>query len=214
MIMNEIPPELTILNWDQTGLNLIPSSSWTMEQRGARHVEITGLNDKYMITAVFCGTLCGDFLPLLVYQGKTERCHPKYNFPKDWHITHSPNDWSTQEMLKDYFNHVLFSYIDRIRASYDKGDDYPALAIFDSFKGQITEDILHLFEDHNVHSVRLPANSTDCLQPMDISVNKAAKDFIRQKFNEWHSEKVAEQLGGNTDMARQFLTSAIILVFT
>ena len=31
MIMDEIPPGL-ILNWDQTGLNLIPSSSWTMEQ--------------------------------------------------------------------------------------------------------------------------------------------------------------------------------------
>ena len=194
VIMDEIPPEL-ILNWDQTGLNLIPSSSWTMEQRGARRVEIIGLNDKRMIIAVFCGTLCGDFLPLqLVYQGKTERCHPKYNFPEDWHITHSPNHWSTEETMKDYLNHVLFPYIDRIRASYDLGDDYPALAIFDNFKGQITEDILHLLEDHNVHSVRLPANCTDRLQPMDKSVNKAAKDFIRQKFNEWYSEKVAEQL--------------------
>ena len=56
VIMEEIPPEL-IVNWDQTGLNLIPSSSWTMEQRGARRVEITRLNDKRMITAVFCGTL-------------------------------------------------------------------------------------------------------------------------------------------------------------
>ena len=49
---------------------------------GAPTPEITGLKDKRMITAVFCGTLCGDFLPLqLVYQGKTERCHPKYNSP-------------------------------------------------------------------------------------------------------------------------------------
>ena len=205
VIMDEIPPEL-ILNWDQTGLNLIPSSSWTMEQRGARRVEITGLNDKRMITAVFCGTLCGDFLPLqLVYQGKTERCHPKYNFPEDWHITHSPNHWSTEETMKDYLNHVLFPYIDRIRASYDLGDDYPALAIFDNFKGQITKDVLHLLENHNVHSVRLPANCTDRLQPMDISVNKAAKDFIRQKFNEWYSEKVAEQLGDNTDVEQQLI---------
>ena len=106
--MDEIPPEL-ILNWDQTGLNLIPSSSWTMEQRGARRVEITGLNDKRMITVVFCGTLCGDFLPLqLVYRAKTERRHPKYNFPEDWHITHSANHWSTEETMKDYLNHVLF----------------------------------------------------------------------------------------------------------
>ena len=88
VITDEIPPEL-ILNWDQTGLNLIPLSSWTMEQRGSKRVEITGLNNKHMITAVFCGTLCSDFLPLqLVYQGKIDLCHPKYNFPEDWHITH------------------------------------------------------------------------------------------------------------------------------
>ena len=99
----------------------------------------------------------------------------------------------------------MFCSPDRIRASYDLGDDYPALAIFDNFKGQITEDILHLLEDHNVHSVRLPANFTDRLQPMDISVNKAAKDFIRQKFNEWYSEKVAEQLGDNTDVEQQLI---------
>jgi len=28
--MEEIPPEL-ILNWDQTGIMIIPSSSWTMK---------------------------------------------------------------------------------------------------------------------------------------------------------------------------------------
>ena len=28
--MKEIPPEL-ILNWDQTGINLVPASGWTME---------------------------------------------------------------------------------------------------------------------------------------------------------------------------------------
>ena len=121
VIMDEIPPEL-ILNWDQTGLNLVLSSSWTIEQRGARRVEITGLNDKRMITVVFCGTLC-DFVPLqLVYRGKTERCHPKHNFPEDWHIIHSPNHWSTEETMKDYLNHVLFPYIDKIRASYALGD--------------------------------------------------------------------------------------------
>ena len=194
VVMDEIPLEMR-LNWDQTGLNLIPSSSWTMEQRGAQRVEITGLNDKRMITAVFCSTLTGDFLPIyLVYQG-TKRCHPKYNFPEDWHITHSPNHWSTEETMKDYLDHVVFPYIDGVCASCGLSHDYPGLVIFDNFKGQVTDDILQLLKDHNVHSVRLPANCTDCLQPMDISVNKAAKDFIRQKFNDWYSEKVAEQLG-------------------
>ena len=59
--MEEIPPELT-LNWDQTGIKLVPSFGWTMDQLGARHVDVAGVNDKRLITAVFCGSLTGDFL--------------------------------------------------------------------------------------------------------------------------------------------------------
>ena len=74
--MDDIPPEL-ILNWDQTGIHLVPASMWTMDREGSKRVEIAGANDKRQITAVFCGTLTGDFLPLqLIYKGKTPRCHP------------------------------------------------------------------------------------------------------------------------------------------
>ena len=88
--MEEIPPAM-ILNWDQTGIHLVPSSLWTMEKQGSKRVEIVGSNDKRMITAVLCGSLIGDFLPIqLIYKGKTSRCHPRFQFPLDWHITQSP----------------------------------------------------------------------------------------------------------------------------
>ena len=54
--MEEIPPEL-ILNWDQTGIKLVPSSGWTMDQLCSRCVEVTGENDKQLIMAVFCESL-------------------------------------------------------------------------------------------------------------------------------------------------------------
>jgi len=54
--MEEIPPEL-VLNWDQTGIMIAPSSSWTMYEQGATRVELTGLKDKRQITAVFCGEI-------------------------------------------------------------------------------------------------------------------------------------------------------------
>ena len=58
--MQVIPPEL-IINWDQTGIKIIPVSSWTMEKRGARRVEIVGVDDKWQITAVFAATPLGEF---------------------------------------------------------------------------------------------------------------------------------------------------------
>ncbi len=63
--MEEIPPEL-ILNWDQTSIKLVPVSSHTLERQGSVRVEVTGVNDKRLITAFFCGSLTGDFLPVQI----------------------------------------------------------------------------------------------------------------------------------------------------
>ncbi len=38
--MEGIPCEPIIINWDQTGLNLVPATSWTMALKGSRCVEI------------------------------------------------------------------------------------------------------------------------------------------------------------------------------
>ena len=112
--MEEIPSQL-IMNWDQTGLKIIPSYSWTMEERCACRVELTGVDGKRQITAVFCATMVGDFLPIqLIYHGKTQRCHPHYKFPS-WNITHSPRHWSTEKrcvnMLSILLCHMWKAYV-------------------------------------------------------------------------------------------------------
>ena len=61
--MEEVCPEL-ILNWDQTGIRIVPSSTWTMDREGVSHIEMIGAKDKRQITAVFGCTLLGDFLPV------------------------------------------------------------------------------------------------------------------------------------------------------
>ena len=87
-------------------------------------------------------------------------------------------------------------------------DHLPALVISDNFKGQVTAEVKQLLEEHNVHAVKLPPNCTDRVQPMDISVNKAAKDFIRQKLNAWYAEQVAQQLDDGKELQPINLTGA------
>jgi len=63
-----------------------------MEEKGSKQIEVAGLNDKRQITAVFCASLVGEFLPVqLIYQGKTSACLPRYGFTDDWNITYTPN---------------------------------------------------------------------------------------------------------------------------
>ena len=49
----------------------------------------------------------------------------------------------------------------------------------------------------------VPANCTDRLQPLDVSVNKAAKDFLCRQFQEWYSEQVWHQLQQDSDVTVQ-----------
>lgn len=59
-----IPKDL-ILNWGQTAMKIVPSSSWMMEKHGCKHVKIC-----ICYSAVFMLTLLGTFLPIqLIYQG-------------------------------------------------------------------------------------------------------------------------------------------------
>ena len=42
--------------------------------------------------------------------------------------------------------------------------------------------------------VIIPANCTDRLQPLDLSVNKAAKEFLRTQFSNWYADQICNQL--------------------
>ena len=50
--MEKIPAEL-VLNWDQMGIKIVPSTSWTMAKRGSKHVDIVGTDNERQITALF-----------------------------------------------------------------------------------------------------------------------------------------------------------------
>ena len=81
--MEDVPSDL-ILNWDHTGIIVVPGSQWTMEAKGFKRVEAAGINDKWQITTVLCAALNGELLPLqLIYQGKTPACLPRFVFPQD-----------------------------------------------------------------------------------------------------------------------------------
>ena len=83
-----------------------------MELHESKHVDYIGLHYKRQVTAIFCGTLVGDFLPVqLVYKGKTTHSHPCFAFPVEWAVNHSPNHWSTETTMITYINNMIEPYV-------------------------------------------------------------------------------------------------------
>ena len=159
---------------------------------GSKRVEIIGVNDKRQITGVFAGTLAGDFLPVqLVYQGKTKKCLPHVDFPKEWHITSTPNHWCNESTMLDYIQKIMIPYIKKKKNELSLPEHQSSLVIFDEFNGQTTSAVLALLQDNNIHYVIVPPNR---LQPLDISVNKSAKEFLRSKFQAWYADNISNQL--------------------
>ena len=96
--------------------------------------------------------------------------------------------------MEDYLDKILLPFIDRKRSENKLNITHPALVIYDAFCGQCTQKILEKLETNNVHVTIVPANCTDRLQPLDLSVNKAAKELLHKQFNAWYSDQIYYQL--------------------
>ncbi len=96
--------------------------------------------------------------------------------------------------MLDYIKNVIVPYVIRVREELQLAPDHAALAIYAAFKGQLTDRVFQFLEENNILMVTVPANCTDCLQPMEISLNKSVKDFLRHEFQVWYSEKVIATL--------------------
>lgn len=121
--------------------------------------------------------MSGELLPLqLLYQGKTNRCHPHYSYPSGFDVWHTPNHWANEETTMQFTNNIILSYVKAVRAKNDTPDQ-GALVIFDNFKGHTGEA-----EENCIFSVIVPNNCTDLFQPLHLSVNKSFKDKLREDF--------------------------------
>ena len=130
----------------------------------------------------------------MLYKGKTAKCHPPVIFPDGWDVWHTDNYWSNEETMKRYIEKIILPFVSKKRKTLKLEASYPAMTIFDGFKGQTTNDICALLNGHNIIPMQLPPNCTDKLQPLDISINKPMKDHSKAKFQQWYANEVSKQL--------------------
>ena len=73
------------------------------------------------------------------------------------------------------------------------------LIIMNTFKGQDNDTLKKLCAENNCDVVIVPHSLN--FQQLDLSVNKAAKAFIQNKYNDWFADQVFTQLKNGKDHA-------------
>ena len=191
---DNIPAEL-IVNIDQTPLPFVLISKYTMNKTGEKSVPVLGTADYRQITGTFAVSMSGTFLPMqLIYQGTTNRCHPKYTFPESFDVTHTPNHWSNEETSIDLLQKILAPYLTETREKLGLSADHPWVLIADVFKGQWTDRVQGEVKKLGGKMIPVPNNWTPYFQPLDISVNKPCKDFLRNEAQAWYSAQICDQI--------------------
>ena len=68
------------------------------------------------------------------------------------------------------------------------------LVIMDTFKGPDNDEMRKFCAKNSCEIFIIPHNLTNKFQPLDISVKKAGKSFISDKYNSWLANEVSKQL--------------------
>jgi hypothetical protein len=185
---------------DQTGIHLVPSSSWTYEQKGSEHVAVIGAEDKRQITACIASSMDGNFLPLqLVFQGKTPRCLPPdtpASLASLAHLTFSDNHWSSQTTMKEYIEKIIMPYANRCIELHQLHADAKIILVLDVWAVHKSEEFRRFLRSHHprIHLVFVPANCTSKLQVADVALQRPFKSQITNLFNEWAAAQIKVQL--------------------
>ena len=139
--------------------------------------------------------MSGTFLPMqLIYGGKTNRCHPKIDFPEGFQVSHNSNYWSNTETAKDLVTKNITRYVENVKREMGLQSLQKAIVIWDTFKGQNNNEIRTLLSNLNLAEVVAPANTASFNQPLDVSVNYPCKHFMREKFEGWYAAEVKKKL--------------------
>ena len=97
------------------------------------------------------------FLPIqLIYNGKTRRCLPEYDFPNCFDVTFGPNHWSSFEKCASSFEKIVFPYLKTKKKELGYPKEQYSLIVMDNFKGQDNAEITKiLFKKMSVGQLQL-----------------------------------------------------------
>ena len=160
-------------NMDETPLyfDIVPSR--ILEQKGKKSIIVrTTGSEKRHLTVTLCVLHDGDVLPALaIFKGK----RPLQIRAQDVFVRTQEKAWMDENLMLDWIDLVWEPATERKRA----------LLVLDSFSAHITSDVKKRLKEINTIPIVIPGGCTSKIQPLDVSLNKPFKAFVRKHWSEY-----------------------------
>ncbi|KAE9389251.1 hypothetical protein BT96DRAFT_947016 [Gymnopus androsaceus JB14] len=211
MKWENIPPKL-VINGDQQGIYVLPTSSKTFHTKADRQVDIVAKDEKRAFTLFVASTASGDILPFqLIWGGKTSGSLPSKSAPgmdealeRGFHFTVAASEtsprshFSTLKTMKEWIKEVIWPYVRSvIETDPDLDDNQKAILYIDIYPVHTSKPFrAFVFDDFpNLILIFVPGNTTGKFQPADVGLQCPIKHKLKTALFEWmvlvHSEKLA-----------------------
>jgi len=102
----------------------------------------------------------------------------KSKYGNDCLIFSNLKGWITEE--------ILLEWLEKIWLNLNLSPGLKPLLLFDHCKVHTSKKILDFLKNNNILYDIIPAGTTGYLQPLDVSINKPLKTYIKQKFDHWY----------------------------
>ena len=111
--------------------------------------------------------------PLIIFKGKTNRCIN--NIPENdaYNLSFQKNSWCDEDQFIKFISYLP--------------NDKKILLICDNFGSHKTQKVKDFMSKEYplIDILLLPPNTTSILQPLDISINKPFKTYIKNQYMDW-----------------------------
>ncbi|CAB3251132.1 unnamed protein product [Arctia plantaginis] len=178
-----------IWNLDESSLSIDPSKSRVVGEKGQSSSRVTSTSGKENTTFVLaCNAMGQRVPPLIIFKGKN--MWDQWKAPPDKEFSGTayaatPNGWMETEVFKNYFKKSLVPAL---------GDERPALVIYDGHSTHVLLGLVKYALDQRITILKLPAHTSDILQPLDVSVFKSYKQKWDQTIATWQRQHIGKKL--------------------
>lgn len=193
----QVPPEL-VINGDETAVQLVSRANRTRNSRGAKRVRLLGMGeDKAQITTTIFVTESGGVLPFqMIFEGKTDRCHPKHAKPMDCVWTHTSSHWQSVATYLAVIEDIIVPYKDATIQRLGLNKKQVTILKHDLHFTHKDNTVLELLKKHHIVPLFVPAGCTDIIQECDTVVNKPFKNGVRNGYRDHMEELFQAHLRG------------------